>query len=118
MSELRFGIIGTGFWSRYQLAAWGEVKGARCTALCNRTRSKAEALGREFGIRAIYEDADDMLRSEKLDFVDIITDVGTHKMFAELGAKNRLPVICQKPIAPTLSEAEQMIATSRSLVRR
>src|SRR5687767_14939505 len=80
MRELRFAIIGTGFWARYQLAAWGEVQGARCVALSNRTRSKAEALGREFGISAIYESAEEMFAREKLDFVDIITDVGTHRM--------------------------------------
>ena len=89
MSELRFGIIGTGFWSRYQLAAWGEVPGARGVALCNRTRAKAEALGREFEIPAIYDDAEEMLRREKLDFVDVISDVGTHKQFTELAAKYR-----------------------------
>ncbi len=114
MSELRFGIIGTGFWSRYQLAAWRELPGARCVALCNRTRAKAEALGREFGIFAIYQDAEEMLRREKLDFIDIITDVGTHQQFTEVGACHRVPVICQKPLAPSLAEAEQMIALCRS----
>ena len=114
MKELRFGIIGTGFWSRYQLAAWGEVKGARCVALCNRTRSKAEALGREFAISAIYEGAEEMLRTEKLDFVDIITDVHTHKHFTELAATHRVAVICQKPLAPNLADAARMIEVCRS----
>ena len=55
MSELRFGVIGTGFWARYQLAAWREVPGARCVALYNRTRAKAEKLAAEFGIPAVYD---------------------------------------------------------------
>ena len=113
MKELRFGIIGTGFWSRYQLAAWREVPGARCVALCNRTRPKADALGREFGIPAVYQDAETMLDREKLDFIDIITDAGTHQHFTEIGARHHVPVICQKPLAPSLAEAEQMIATCR-----
>ena len=40
MKELRFAILGTGFWARYQLAAWREVPGAKCIALFNRTRTK------------------------------------------------------------------------------
>ena len=48
MPELRFAIFGTGFWSRYQLAGWRELPGVRCVALFNRTRAKAEALGRAF----------------------------------------------------------------------
>src|SRR5688572_9132043 len=98
MRELKFAIIGTGFWARYQLAAWGEVAGAQCVALCNRTQSKAEALGRELGIAAIYQSAEEMFAREKLDFVDIITDVGTHKMFTELAARHGVAVICQKPL--------------------
>src|SRR5688572_7516932 len=114
MSELRFAVIGTGFWARYQLAAWGELAGARCVALCNRTRAKAEVLAKEFQIPTVYEDADEMLRREKPSFVDIITDVGTHRQFVELAAKHKVPAICQKPLAPTLADAEAMIAACRS----
>lgn len=110
MKELRFGIIGTGFWARYQLAAWRELAGARCVALCNRTRSKAEALAREFGVPAVYDRAEDFLDREKPDFVDIITDVGTHRRFVELAAARKTPAICQKPLAPTLEDAQAMLS--------
>jgi D-apiose dehydrogenase len=108
MTNLRFAIIGTGFWSQFQLAAWRELGGVECVALCNRTRDRAEDLARKFGIPAIYEDAREMLRREKLDFIDIITDVDTHGQFVRLAAEHRLPVICQKPMAPTLVEAAEM----------
>jgi D-apiose dehydrogenase len=110
MKELRFGIIGTGFWARYQLAAWRELPGARCVALCNRTRAKADALAREFSVSAVYDGAEEMLRREKLDFVDIITDVDTHSRFVQLAAAHKTPVICQKPMAPSVEVAEKMIA--------
>lgn len=111
---LRFAIAGTGFWSRFQLAAWRELNGAACVALYNRTRSRAEALAREFGIPAVYDDAEEMLRCEKLDFLDIITDVATHSRFVRLAAERHLPVICQKPMATSLEEARLMVATCRS----
>lgn len=82
-------------------------------ALCNRTRSKAEELGREFGVSAIYENAEEMFAREKLNFVDIITDVGTHKLFTELAARHKVPVICQKPLAPSLGEAREMLEICR-----
>ena len=114
MKELRFASIGTGFWARYQLAAWREVPGAHCIALCNRTRAKAEALAQEFGVPAVYEDAEEMLRREKPDFLDIITDVDTHSRFVHLAAAYKTPVICQKPLAPSIAEAEKMIAVCAS----
>lgn len=113
MNELRFAIFGTGFWARYQLAAWREVPGARCVALFNRTRAKAELLAREFGVPAVYGDAGELLQRERLDFVDIVTDVGTHRHFVELAAQHKTPAICQKPLAPTLADAEAMLAACR-----
>ena len=110
MKELRFAIIGTGFWARYQLAAWREVPGAKCVALFNRTRAKAEALAKEFGVPAVYDDAEQLLQREKPDFVDIITDVETHSRFVHLAAAYKTPVICQKPMARSIAEAEKMIA--------
>ena len=64
MANLRFAIFGTGFWSRFQLAGWQEIGGAECVALYNRTRSKAEALARAFGVPAVYDAAAELLRRE------------------------------------------------------
>src|SRR5580765_3858042 len=110
MKDLRFAIIGTGFWARYQLAAWGEVRGAKCVALYNRTLSRAEALAREFSVPAVYDDAEQLLQREKPDFLDIITDADTHSRFVHLAAAYKTPVICQKPLAPSVAEAEKMMA--------
>jgi predicted dehydrogenase len=52
--ETRIGVVGCGFWSRFQVAAWGEVKGARVVAACDRERGKAEALSARFGIPGVF----------------------------------------------------------------
>ena len=119
MSHLRFAIFGAGFWSNFQLAAWRELVAAsresavECVAIYNRTRAKADALAKKFNVARAYDDAEELLRREKLDFVDIITDVDTHSRFVHLAAKHKVPVICQKPLAPTLAEAEGMVSACR-----
>jgi len=110
MKELCFAILGTGFWSRYQLAAWREVPGARCVAIYNRTRAKAEKLAAEFAVPAVFDNAEELIRSVRLDFLDVITDVETHPHFVQLAASHRLPVICQKPMASSLAAARGMVA--------
>ncbi|HEU5101566.1 MAG TPA: Gfo/Idh/MocA family oxidoreductase [Roseiflexaceae bacterium] len=110
MQSLRFAIFGTGFWARFQLAAWRELEGVECVALYNRTRAKAEALAREFGVARVHDDPQALLDHEQIDFVDIITDVDTHSQFVQLAAQRGLPAICQKPMAPSLAEAERMVA--------
>ena len=42
---LRFAVFGTGFWARFQLAAWREVGGVECVALYNRTRVQSRDAG-------------------------------------------------------------------------
>ncbi|MCC6823315.1 MAG: Gfo/Idh/MocA family oxidoreductase [Verrucomicrobia subdivision 3 bacterium] len=113
MTELRFAILGTGFWARYQLAGWRELPGARCMALWNRTRTKAQALADSFSIASVYDTPEELLSREKLDFVDIITDVGTHRQFVELAVAHRVPAVCQKPMGTNLAEAEAMVEVCR-----
>jgi D-apiose dehydrogenase len=108
VSPLRFVMFGAGFWARYQLAAWKELSGATCTAIYNRTLEKARPLAEEFGVPRVCDDAEELLTTEKLDFVDIVTDVGSHGYFVRLAATHRLPAICQKPLAASLTEAEEM----------
>jgi D-apiose dehydrogenase len=109
MDKLRFAIFGCGFWSQFQLGGWQEIDGVECVALYNRTRSRADALASRFGIPKTYDDANELLRNEKLDFIDIITDVDTHQGFVELAARHCKNVICQKPMAPDFSLAKRMM---------
>lgn len=115
MKALRFAIAGAGFWSRFQLAAWKEIQGAECVAVYNRTRTKAEALAQEFQIPAVYESFERMLDRESLDFLDIITSAEMHAPMVMEAAKRRLPVICQKPLAPDYATARTMVEACRQV---
>lgn len=111
--NLRFAAFGAGFWSRYQLAGWREAGGVECVAIYNRTRAKAEAVAAEFGIPSVYDDPVQLLDRERVDFVDVLTDVDTHPRFVGMAAERKLPVVCQKPMAPSLALAETMVAACR-----
>jgi predicted dehydrogenase len=115
MKPLRFAVIGTGFWANYQIPAWRELEGIELVALYNRTKSKAETLAHKFKISRVYDYVEDLLKEEKPDFVDIITDVDTHASFTEMAATKGITVICQKPMAPKLHIARQMVALSEKM---
>lgn len=110
MNTLRVAIFGCGFWARFQIAAWRELDGVEIVALYNRSRAKAEALAQQFGIRAVYDDPEALIREQHPAAIDIITDVDTHQHFVQLAAQHHIPVICQKPMAPTLEAAQAMVA--------
>jgi predicted dehydrogenase len=115
MKKMRFAVLGTGFWSQFQVGAWSEIEGAELVAIYNRTRLKAEALAARFGSPRVYDDATEMLHCEKLDFVDIITDVDTHCKFVEMAVDSGIKqIICQKPMAPDWPTAKRMVDKCRA----
>jgi D-apiose dehydrogenase len=117
MAKLRFAVLGTGFWANYQIPAWMELDGIELVALYNRTRSKAESLAHQYNVPNVYDDASALLEKERIDFVDIITDVDTHASLTMMAAKKGITVICQKPMAAKLPLAQEMVsACERSRV--
>jgi predicted dehydrogenase len=113
--RLRFGTIGAGFWSGYQLAGWSELSNeVHCVAVADLDLGKAKALANRFSVPAVYADAAEMLRSEKLDFVDVVTGVESHSSLVRMIAEHRLDVVCQKPMARSLREACDMVNSCQS----
>ena len=109
MKPLRFAVIGTGFWSNYQIAAWKELEGVELVAVYNRTHEKADAVAKKFSVPAVYTSVNELLSKESIDFVDIISSVETHGQFTKLAAATGIDVICQKPMAPSFFEAQEMV---------
>jgi predicted dehydrogenase len=106
----RFALFGAGFWSYYQLAGWLELPDVECVAICDPALSKAQALVERLNLTArVYDDPQKLLDAESLDFVDLCTNVETHASLTELAAARSLDVVCQKPMAVTMAEAERMV---------
>ena len=113
LDRLRLALVGTGFWSRFQIPAWKEVSGAQLVALCDRDVAKAREAAARFGVEKVYGDADEMLARETLDFVDIAANPEAHLPLVLLAARHKKPVICQKPMAFSLSDCERMVSVCR-----
>jgi len=111
--KLRFAMFGADFWARFQLSAWKELEGAECMAIYNRTRFRGEEFARDFGIPAFYDDPEELLEKEKPDFVDIVTSPLTFNHFVKLVAAHKIPVISQKPMAPSLAIAQENMRICR-----
>ncbi len=112
-NKLRFATIGAGFWANFQLAGWFEVGDVQCVAISNRTTSKAELLAQKFDVARVYADPYQMLTTEAIDFVDVVTDVDTHSSFVKMAAELKIPVVCQKPMAPDYASARELVDLCR-----
>ena len=110
----RVGVIGAGFWAGFQLAAWAEHADATVVAIANRSLGPARALAERFGIEGVYDDPRLMIEAGGIDVVDVITAPDSHAAMIRLAADAGLAVICQKPLAPTLEVAREMVAYAES----
>jgi len=108
MKKLKGTCIGAGYFSHFQYEAWNRIPEVEITALCNSNRERAEYVMKTYGIKQHYTDYLDMFENEKPDFVDIITPPGTHVEMIRESLKRNIHVICQKPLAPTISESIQI----------
>src|SRR5690606_937682 len=115
MDNLKVGLIGTGWWSEKHLQAWKRIPGVEITALCNRSRSKLEARAKEFDVpeHQLFSSIDEMLTEGNVDIVDIVTGPETHLEFVRKAAAAGKHILCQKPFASSLEEAELMVKVAR-----
>lgn len=110
MEKLRFAMLGAGFWSPYQLNAWRETGLAECIAIADPDESRAQMRAGQFGIPKVYTDAEELLTRENIDFVDVCTSPETHVALAQMALNHKTAAIVQKPMTPTLEEAELLVA--------
>ena len=114
MGKLRGALIGCGFFAVNQMHGWRDVDGADIVAICDRDPERLKIVGDEFGITRRYTDAVAMFAEGGFDFADIATTVRSHRTLVEMAAAHKVPVICQKPFAPTLDDAKAMAAACKN----
>jgi predicted dehydrogenase len=107
------GFIGTGVIFDLNILGYLGREDIEITSLCNRTISKAEKKKAKFDLKSempLYSDYNKMLENEDLDIVEILLPHHLHAEATIKAAKSRVKAIsCQKPIATSLKEADQMI---------
>jgi predicted dehydrogenase len=66
----------------------------------------------------LYDNIHDLLKNEKLDFVDICVPPNNHKKTIELAVENGLHILCEKPFSHRLDEATELesLLYSKNLV--
>ncbi|CAN7528006.1 Gfo/Idh/MocA family oxidoreductase [Bosea sp. LjRoot9] len=115
---LRIGLIGAGWVTLYHLRGWRALADdAVVVAIADPEHDACERRAEEFGIGARYRSASEMLAAGGFDAVDIAAPRAVHAELVRLAADHGLPILCQKPLAPTLGEAQRLVADVSGRVR-
>ncbi|MEC0124538.1 Gfo/Idh/MocA family protein [Paenibacillus pabuli] len=105
------GIVGTGYWSEKHIKAWQFIADAEITGICDRHAATLNEKSDRFNIPAAfrYSDVAIMLEKADVDVLDIITPPDTHLELVKLAAAAGKHIMCQKPFARSIEEAEEMV---------
>lgn len=103
---MRVGIVGTGFMGVTHAAAWSATE-ATIAGFVSKDIPSAEKLADQY-TAVLYPDLDRMLAD--VDVVDICTPTHLHCEMVLAAAAAGKDVVCEKPLARTVEQGQQMIA--------
>ncbi|HEX8142777.1 MAG TPA: Gfo/Idh/MocA family oxidoreductase [Pyrinomonadaceae bacterium] len=111
MPKIRWGLIGCGDIARKRIApALRDLSACELVAVSRANFDLAESFAREFGARRCYKHWQELLADEEVEAVYIATPVHLHAAQAIAAAEAGKHVLCEKPMAMSVSECERMIA--------
>ncbi|MBL8227220.1 MAG: Gfo/Idh/MocA family oxidoreductase [Bryobacterales bacterium] len=115
MKELRVGMIGYGFMGRAHSNAYKRLTDffpvqhkPVLKAVCARNAEKAKAFADNWGYERIETDWKKLVEAPDIDLIDIGSPNNTHRDIALAAAKNGKMIVCEKPLAMSVAEAEEM----------
>ncbi len=110
---LRVGFIGTGWAERVQIPSF-RLGGLTAQAIASGRPENAQRVAQALDIPEVYSTWQELIDSDSVDIVSIVTPPGLHKEIAVAALEAGKHVICEKPTALNLDEAEAMLAASQA----
>lgn len=110
MKQLKTAIFGTGFIGRVHLDAVRRLESVEMAAIADTNVGVAQQLGAGFAIPMVADDYRDILNNPAIDAVHICTPNAQHFSMAIDALNAGKHVACEKPLATTVEEAEELVA--------
>lgn len=112
MTSVRIGVIGCGWIGRgTHIPAFIENPKARLIAICDTDKGLLHQVGDKYGVENRFHHPKELLESGLVDAISICTPIATHSEIALAATKAGIHVLCEKPLASDLHEA-QLVASA------
>jgi len=114
--RIGFAVVGLGSISQVAvLPAFAHSKKAKLVAVVSGDKEKAQKFAQQFKASQAYtyDEYAQCLKDPQVEAVYIATPPGEHEKYAVLAATAGRHVLCEKPLAATVQQARNMVATCR-----
>ena len=108
MNKIKVGVVGTGFIGPAHIEALRRLPNVEVAALCEVTEELARQKAESLGIERYYT-FDDLLKQDDITSVHICTPNFLHYAQSKAALLAGKHVICEKPLAKDLAEAEELV---------
>jgi predicted dehydrogenase len=105
---MRVGIIGAGLHAIEHLEGYRRLDNVTVTAIADTVAGRAAEMAKRFGIAETHDSHLQLIASENIDFIDIVTPPGSHFEIAKACLATGKPLICEKPLSLDPAEAREM----------
>lgn len=116
MGKVKIGIIGCGgIANGKHLPSLKQVQDAEMVAFCDLIPERAQKAAEEYGVPGarVYVDYKELLAKEDADVIHVCTPNISHCEITVAALRSGRHVMCEKPMATTVEDAEQMCNVSR-----
>lgn len=110
---LGVGLTGTGWVADVHARAFALVPDAHVVGVVSRDRARGDTFAKKHGVDKVFADIDQMLADPSIDVVVVGLPNHLHAPVVLAAAAAKKHVICEKPLAVNLEEAEQMVAACK-----
>ena len=113
MSKIyRVGLVGCGGMGRHHLSVLKQLEEFEIAALCDIVPETLTKVGEEYDVKACYNDLEKMCDEIDPDIIVVATQTRGHHAPTVAALSRGISVLCEKPIAIDLVEADEMVAAS------
>ena len=110
---IRAAVVGVGAIGRQHARVYSDIDGVQLDGVADPQSERRESIARRYGVRA-YADHQALLAAEPLDVVSVAVPTVQHLAVALAALERGVHVLIEKPIAHSVSEADEMIAAAAS----
>lgn len=104
-------VIGCGHIADVHMKIYKSLKNVNIVGVCDLNIEAAKRSARKFGVDKVFTDYNDLFETKDLNLVDICTPISTHGRIVCDAAKEVPAVLVEKPMAFSVSECDEIIAT-------
>jgi UDP-N-acetylglucosamine 3-dehydrogenase len=115
-SEIRIGVLGSGWMASVHAECYRRIKGAKVVGIFSRNRERAETVAKICDSRAVV-DASVLLDDTNIDAIDVCLPSENHEEFVVRALERGKHVFCETPCALEFTGAKTMLKAAKDADR-